>query len=400
MAEQPGFRLLVVGYDQTGITFLNRLFNGLTESGVRVILATQNAREVRKAFDGQIGCLKLSPIKDNPLRQAVNFLRLAMRVILSNKRRWLKKLVWQGVDMKEKLGRFFRYAPFCSVDFEMIYFPWNSVSITYQKLFDLEIPAVISCRGSQINIRPQMPGRKNYVDGLRMTLQRAAVVHCVSEDIQREAQKYGLDVDKSRVIRPAVDPDIFYPFEVPLQNERFKLITTGSLIWVKGYEYLLTAFKQLVEGGVDAELHILGQGYMDQNIRFTAMELGLENRVQLHGRVKPEEVLAQLQQADAFVLSSLSEGISNAVLEGMSCGLPIVTTDCGGMREAVTDGIEGYVVPVRVPDAMARALVKLAGDPELRTRIGEAGRRRVIDEFNLADQVREFLSLFEAVLNA
>ena len=159
---------------------------------------------------------------------------------------------------------------------------------------------------------------------------------------------------------------------------------------------MLIALKLLVDAGVDAELHIIGEGPERQHITFTIHDLGLVDCVVLHGRQSPDEVRDQLRSADVFVLSSLSEGIANAVLEGMSCGLPVVTTDCGGMREAVTDGEEGFVIPVRDPQSMAAALEILAHDPDLRRRMGQAGRARVIKDFHMQDHVDAFISLFES----
>ena len=97
-----------------------------------------------------------------------------------------------------------------------------------------------------------------------------------------------------------------------------------------------------------------------------------------------------------FVLSSLSEGISNAALEAMACGLPVVTTDCGGMREAIRDGVEGFVVPMRDPDAIAVALVRVASDEGLRQRIGQAARQRIVEAFSIERQIRAFQALYEA----
>ena len=114
---------------------------------------------------------------------------------------------------------------------------------------------------------------------------------------------------------------------------------------------------------------IIGDGPDRQRVLYTIHDLGLQECVRLLGKLAPDEVLHRLQQADAFLLSSLSEGISNAALEAMACGVPVVTTDCGGMREAVTDGEEGFVVPVRDAESMANALMKLAGDAGLRERM-------------------------------
>jgi colanic acid/amylovoran biosynthesis glycosyltransferase len=128
-------------------------------------------------------------------------------------------------------------------------------------------------------------------------------------------------------------------------------------------------------------------------VLYTIHDLDLQDHARLLGRLPAVEVRARLQRADAFVLSSLSEGISNAVLEAMSCAVPVVTTDCGGMREAVDDGVEGFVVPVRDAATMADALQKLAASPGLRERMGRAGRARIEREFTLDRQAAAFVRL-------
>ena len=115
----------------------------------------------------------------------------------------------------------------------------------------------------------------------------------------------------------------------------------------------------------------------------------------MYGALPPDGVRALLDDADVFVHASLGEGISNGVLEAMASGLPVVTTDCGGMREAVTDGQDGFVVPVRDVAAMSAALVELAGDAGLRTRMGRAARAAVERGFALEQQIASFASLYE-----
>ena len=117
--------------------------------------------------------------------------------------------------------------------------------------------------------------------------------------------------------------------------------------------------------------------------------------VRLQG--ESEQVRDTLQQSDVFMLASVSEGICNAVLEAMACGLPVVTTDCGGMREAVSDCVEGFVVPIRDSQAMALALQNLAEDSSLQKRMGHAGRQRILQEFTLERQVQQFVALYDWV---
>jgi glycosyltransferase involved in cell wall biosynthesis len=141
-------------------------------------------------------------------------------------------------------------------------------------------------------------------------------------------------------------------------------------------------------------LEIIGDGPEHQRLLYTIQDLGLEGSVRLRGRLSPTGVRQRLQAADAFLLSSLSEGLSNAALEAMACGLPVVTTDCGGMREAITDGIEGLITPVRDAAALALALERLWQIPDLRQRMGEAGRRRILSDYTLKRQIDQFVDLF------
>lgn len=293
----------------------------------------------------------------------------------------------------------YQLLPFAGRRWDLIYFPWNFAASNYLPLFDFNCPVVISCRGSQINVTSAaLPDsiRSVITEGLRLTFQRAAAIHCVSEAIKLEAQKYGLDPGKARVIHPAVDLDLFFPSD-PLvsHNGTFRVVTTGSLVWVKGYEYALQSIRHLVDRGIEVEFHLIGDGPEHQRILYTIHDLGLEGRVHLHGRLKPNEVRDQLWKSDAFLLSSLSEGLSNAVLEAMACGLPIVTTDCGGMREAVTDGKDGFVVPVRDPIAISAALEKLASDPHLRQQMAQHGRTTVVNMFDLKSQITQFSDLYK-----
>jgi colanic acid/amylovoran biosynthesis glycosyltransferase len=231
---------------------------------------------------------------------------------------------------------------------------------------------------------------------MRRTFELAAAVHCVSEATLKDACQLGLDPVKARVIRPAVDPVVFCPGPCRENaDDVFRVVTTGTLIWRKGHEWALQAIRLLKDRGVNIQFDIIGDGPDRQRVLYTIHDLELQDCVRLRGRLPPQEVLSRLQQADAFLLSSLSEGISNAVLEAMACGIPVVTTDCGGMREAVSDGVEGFVVPVRAAEAMAEKLGVLARNSLLRNRLGQSGRVRIEREFSLKRQVAQWLELFQ-----
>lgn len=389
--------ILIAGLSWPPETFLARLIRGLSAAGVHVTLALPHKPGKMWEKIPNLDWFYAPPWRGS---YAARLLRTGLALVGATRRSpytavHLSRQALGQYGAREGTVRLHRWLPLSGRTWDVVYFPWNGAAIENLPVFDVA-PVVISCRGAQINIVPHNPDRLTVRDGLRETFQRAAAVHCVSEAIMHEAEQYGLEQSKAHIIRPAVDPGFFDSIDdEPLRAaDSFRLITTGSLIWRKGYEYLLSAVRLLVDRGVPVRLDVIGEGAERQRVAFTIDDLNLGGHVVLHGRVPPVQVRQYLQQADVFVLSSLSEGISNAVLEAMACGLPVVTTNCGGMAEAVTDSVEGFLVPVRDPLAMADALWTLWEQPALRPRMGHAGRARIVNEFTLEQQIAAFVGMF------
>ena len=130
---------------------------------------------------------------------------------------------------------------------------------------------------------------------------------------------------------------------------------------------------------MQSELAIVGDG--PQRAYLETLAEGLQN-VRFMGEKPPDAVAGLLGQADLFILPSVdldkqAEGTPTSLMEAMATGLPIVSTDAGGIRYLVRDGIHGLMVPQRDPAALAEAIVRLASEPELRRAMGERNRRAV-----------------------
>jgi glycosyltransferase involved in cell wall biosynthesis len=198
------------------------------------------------------------------------------------------------------------------------------------------------------------------------------------------------------LIRSAVDTEFFRPPDRRPPSPALRVVTVGRLRWVKGHELALEAIRRLADGEVPVELEMLGDGPDRERVRYAIQDMGLEDRVRMHGMGTPGEVRRRLQRADVLLHPSLSEGGGppTVVLEAMACGLPVVVTDCGGVCEGVRDGIHGLVVAPRDARGMALALRRLAGDPDLRERMGRAGRALVEADFQLTSQTDELMALY------
>jgi glycosyltransferase involved in cell wall biosynthesis len=200
------------------------------------------------------------------------------------------------------------------------------------------------------------------------------------------------------VNRPAVAVEAIPHKSYGASSEPPTVLAAGRLIWVKGYDYLLEAFARLKRNGVAFRAEILGGGPLQAPMRYSIQDLGIQPEVTLVGNIPGSQVLERMRQSDVFVLPSVFEGISNAALEAMASGLPVVTTNAGGMAEAVRDGVDGYVVPVRDIDALADRLGSLLADAGLRQRMGQSARGRVEQEFRLDRQARVFERMYTAMV--
>jgi len=168
---------------------------------------------------------------------------------------------------------------------------------------------------------------------------------------------------------------------------------------LKGIEYFLDAAARLSTQFGDARFVIVGDGIdppYRESLERRAGALGLAGRVIFTGfRLDMESVLAEL---DVSVLPSLSEGLSNVLLESMAAGIPVVATRVGGNPEVVQDGATGFLVPPRDSGALVDAVARLLDNRALAAAFGEAGRKRAEREFSVSRLVTETENLYRRLL--
>ncbi len=288
-----------------------------------------------------------------------------------------------------------RGLPFAGRGADIVHFEWAAKAAGCTELVELlAARVVVSCRGSDVAV--MAPADARLADELRRLFDGATAVHCVSEAVLRAAESLGLDRSRAFVNHPAVDTRWFVPMPAP-PSTAVRVLSVGRLHPVKGYDDALAAIRLLADRGHDVRFTIVGGGDPDveASLRVTVHRLGLDDRVTMAGAMAPEDVRRQLQRADVFLLSSVSEGLSNAVLEAMATALPVVSTAVGGMAEAVRDGIDGLLVPPGDPLAMADALERLILDADLRCRLGRQGRQRACESFDLEAQLDRFESTYQ-----
>jgi glycosyltransferase involved in cell wall biosynthesis len=182
--------------------------------------------------------------------------------------------------------------------------------------------------------------------------------------------RVGYDARKLVVISYGVDTQRFYPRTELRREGVFRVLFVGQIGQRKGVSYLLQAYKQFRKP--DTELHLVGGYVSGREVYASYADL-----YQHTENVPQQELPALYHRADVLVLPTLIEGMPLVVLEAMACGIPVVVTP-NGPGDLVRDGVEGFVVPIRDPEAIALRLEQLYQDPKLREQMGREARQQAL----------------------
>ncbi|MCE5257581.1 MAG: glycosyltransferase family 4 protein [Chloroflexi bacterium] len=209
--------------------------------------------------------------------------------------------------------------------------------------------------------------------------QATAVSPPVAEAVQRLLpQKQG----RVEVMWNGVDTRFFLP-DSRIQANPGELLYVGRLAPGKGLHDLVQAFAITAALFPDIRLSIAGSGPLYDTLVSMIDESGLATRIRLVGHMSSREALRALyQQAWGLILPSHHEGLPGVMLEAMACGTPVIATRVGGIPGVITDGVNGLLVAPRAPDQLAGAISRLRKDAALRSRLGQAARRTIEEQFS------------------
>ena len=186
----------------------------------------------------------------------------------------------------------------------------------------------------------------------------------------------------------------------PRQDDaELRLLSVGRLEREKGHSVLLDAIARLADRGTAVELELVGDGTRLEALQRQARELGIEDRVTFAGAIGQDRIREHYRRADAFCLPSLGEGIPVVLMEALATGLPAIASNTMGIPELIEDGVTGLLVPAGRPDELAAAVERLAADPKLGHELGERGRRKVIDEYDLDQGIDHLRDAFVDLLS-
>lgn len=231
--------------------------------------------------------------------------------------------------------------------------------VTLASLIGVSVPVISSER-----IDPHFFGRAK---GLLRWLLLRRTTHLVVQTV-RIKDFYSAKLQSRTTIIPNPVTDKVFSLTPTLKQKR--IIAVGRLAYQKNYPMMFRAFAKVYHDFPDWQLVVYGNGPQKDEIRGVIERLGMEGHIILAG--KSDHVVEEMNKSSLFVMSSDYEGMSNALLEAVCVGLPVISTDVSGARDLITEGVNGYIVPVGNERALTLALRSMLSSPE---KMDEMGRQ-------------------------
>jgi glycosyltransferase involved in cell wall biosynthesis len=248
------------------------------------------------------------------------------------------------------------------------------------------VPWSLTCHAHDIFLDPSL--LKEKIESARFALTCTADNKRYLETLTPVAR------DKVRVSYHGLDLERFRPRGPRATDGVPRVLAVGSLLPCKGFHLLVEACALLRDRGLPFHATIAGGGPQERALREAVRARGLESVVDLCGYVSQEALVPRYQDADLFVLPAVLEmhwGIPNVLVEAMACALPVIATALPSLPELVEDGVQGLVAANRDPRDLADKMAVLLTSPALRRTLGQAGRRRVEERFDVEETIGSVL---------
>ena len=273
-----------------------------------------------------------------------------------------------------------------------------SAYLAAQMLLPRRLPIVTTLHGTDITLVGQ---DKSFFELTRFGIEKSTIVTAVSDSLKRETEEVFNPKIPIRRIHNFVDAGLFRKQEGPCHrnvfapNNQVVYMHSSNFRPVKRVEDVIKIFARTVER-VDGVLVLIGEGPTLRAARELAEKLGVLNRIRFLGNQM--DVAGLLGCGDVFLFPSQTESFGLAPLEAMASEMPVIASDSGGIPEVVTHGEVGFLAPVGDVETMAAHAIELGLSPELRARMGRAGRARAQSMFPASKAADEYEAAYREAI--
>jgi len=250
------------------------------------------------------------------------------------------------------------------------------------------VPLVIQFHGADVHHKPTM---KKYHDLYLRAFEYASAFIAVSKDMVKELIKLGAPADKVFYNPCGVNTAMFVPVNVEKSKHNF--LAVGRFVNKKAPLATIKAFKLVSDEVPNAHLWMVGRGPLLEAAEQLTVDIGLTGQITFAGVLPSEQIAELMKQMRCFVQHSVTsadgdmEGTPVTILEAAASALPIVSTTHAGIKEAVIDGVTGFLVAEHDVKAMAEKMTFMVSSPQFAAQMGMAGREHMIKNYELSDRI-------------
>jgi len=264
------------------------------------------------------------------------------------------------------------------------------------------VPVRIATHRGKIEAFPRW---RQILHGVLINTRIAHTLIVVSEQTRQQAIEEGVWESRITVIPNAVKPldtsslnRAAIRKNLGLNEDDVFLLSIGRLTYQKGHEFLVQAMSKVSSHFPNAKAGICGDGPLRPQLQAQIVEAGLSAQVRLLGAW--EDISPLLASAEIFILPSRWEGLSRALMEAMAAGLPVIATQVDGIKDLITDGVNGLLIPSEDAEALGNSILQLIDDTEMRKRIGAAGQAHVLQNHSVDDMCKKYYDFMLGRLQA
>jgi len=269
------------------------------------------------------------------------------------------------------------------------------------------LPYILSVWGSDVLLFPKISRFHHYL--VKLNIEKAEHICSTSHAMAQSVREISNKIQDISITPFGVDTIKFYPYGNSVTNcDELIIGTVKSLEYTYGIDVLLRSVSCVIkaleqeqtEQACKIKILLVGDGSDRKILEKLSSELGIANRVTFVGKVAHEMVVEYYNKLDVYVAISRSESFGVSVLEASACGVPVVISNVGGLPEVVVKDVTGLIVPSESIEEAASAILKLVNSMSLRKRMGERGRKFVVERYSWSESIDIILAVYQKVLNS
>ena len=337
--------------------FIENLIGSLSKKEVKIYLF---GRSLNKCFYYSQNVKIFSYPKNKILSLGFIFIQILYMLLMHPRR--LKKIYfhYKSISKKEKIhfiNWWRKILPVVNNLPDIFHIQWAKALPKWFFLKDLfNVKLVLSLRGAHINYSPLAD--IEIKDTYKQLFPHVDVFHAVSDAIRFEAQRYGALDSKIKTVYSGIDLPALNNFRKTNWSiqKTFHFLSVGRYHWKKGYQYALIAIKELLNENFDVHYTIIAKNEPSEEVLYQIHDLSIKDSITLTSSKTQKGVYKKMSESDCLLLPSVEEGVANVILEAMALGVPVISSNCGGMTEVIDDGSNGLIFNKRDTSNLANVM--------------------------------------------